>query len=48
MFAAMMFCLFGHFGGLFYNDKKAKALAAAQAKGERLDEKEALPSPAAV
>ena len=37
MFAAMMMCLIGHFGGIFYNDKKAKALAAAQARGEQLD-----------
>lgn len=29
MFAAMMMCIVGHFGTLFYNDKKAKKLAEA-------------------
>ena len=39
MFSAMVFCIFGHIFDLFYNDKKAKKLAEAQARGERLDEK---------
>jgi hypothetical protein len=38
MFAAMLFCLFGHFFDLFYNDKKSKKLAEDQARGERLDQ----------
>ncbi|KAH0575257.1 EamA-like transporter family protein [Spironucleus salmonicida] len=39
MFSAMTFCIFGHFGVIFYNEKKAQKLAAQRAL-EQLEEAE--------
>lgn len=39
MFAAMSICIFGHLFNIFYNDKKAKQIAEAQARGEMMDVK---------
>ncbi|CAL6006840.1 EamA-like_transporter family protein [Hexamita inflata] len=40
MFAAMSFCILGHMFNIFYDDKKAKQIAAAHARGEMQDVEE--------
>lgn len=39
MFAAMSLCILGHVYNLIYDDKKAKRIAEAQARGEMMDVK---------